>query len=148
MPLDVPLQFFPIVHQNQCVSLRVNRHDGGGGAKGGRWRVGCCHGNKEFQWWVSMVIVAKFWEVWNALFKIHNNCAAAKDVLRGRKEWAVCVFMETRLVWVRGRRSGGLRTDRLPEWCYLAVIMTATPPAQNALTPLGPIYTSIASSTG
>lgn len=41
-----------------------------------------------------MVIVAKFWEVLNALFKIHN-CAAAEDVVRGREEGAVCTFIET-----------------------------------------------------
>lgn len=62
---------------------------------GGGWRVECCHGNKGFQWWVSMVIVAKFWEVLNALFKIQNNSAAAADVLRGREEWVVCTFMDT-----------------------------------------------------
>lgn len=97
------------------------------GVEGGGWRTECCHGNKGFQWWVSMVIVAKFWEVLNGLFKIHNNCAAAEDVMRGREEWVVCTFLETCLVWCRGRRWGGLRTDVLPLWCYLAVIRDCYP---------------------
>ena len=36
-PLEVPLKFFPIIHHNQRVSLRVNRHNGGGGGEG--WNV-------------------------------------------------------------------------------------------------------------
>lgn len=55
-----------------------------------------------------MVIVAKFWEVLNALFKIHN-CAAAEDVVSGREEWAVCTFIDTawrkKSRWFKDRRD-------------------------------------------
>lgn len=100
------------IHHNQCVSFRVNRQDGVG--DGGGWRVECCHGNKGFQWWVSMVIVAKFWEALNALFKIHNNCAAAEDVVRGREEWTVCSFMDPCLVWFRRKKIRQFKDRRAP----------------------------------
>lgn len=61
-----------------------------------------------------MVIVAKFWEVLNALFKIHNNCAAAEDVMRGREEWAVCAFMDTCLVWFRRKKTRQFKDRRAP----------------------------------
>lgn len=94
----------------------------------GGWRVECCHGNKGFQRWVSMVIVAKFWEALNALFKIHNNCAAAEDVVRGREEWTVCSFMDPCLVWFRRKKKqGSLRTDVLPVRCCLAALKVCSP---------------------